>query len=107
MIQPKHTYDDYAEAYPNSRKIYVGGSRPDIQVAMREIRLSATQKADGSVEENVPVQVYDTSGPATDPRVEIDLEKGLPKLRADWIDEREDTEWVAARGYQPGDDRAG
>ena len=66
---------------------------------MREIRLSATQKADGSVEENVPVQVYDTSGPATDPRVEIDLEKGLPK-RADWIDEREDTEWVAARGYQ-------
>lgn len=107
MIQPKHTYDDYAEAYPNSRKIYVGGSRPDIQVAMREIRLSATQKADGSVEENAPVQVYDTSGPATDPRVEIDLEKGLPKLRADWIDEREDTEWVAARGYQPGDDGKG
>ncbi|OZG71414.1 phosphomethylpyrimidine synthase ThiC [Hahella sp. CCB-MM4] len=79
------------EPLPNSRKIYVEGSRPDIRVPMREISLSPTPTKDG-LEENPPVVVYDTSGPYTDPQAEIDLRKGLPRLRERWIEEREDTE---------------
>ena len=78
-------------AFPGSRKIYVTGSRPDIRVPMREIRLADTRVGDG-VEKNPPVTVYDTSGPYTDPDVEIDIRKGLPPLRQAWIDERDDTE---------------
>ena len=107
MIQQKHSYTDYGDAYPNSRKLYVTGSRSDIKVPMREIRLSETKKADDSIEENESVRVYDTSGPATDPAVELDLEKGLPRLREAWIEERNDTEWVTERGYQAGDDGLG
>jgi len=39
MIQEKHAYDDYGTHYPNSRKVYVAGSRPDIRVPFREIKL--------------------------------------------------------------------
>ena len=107
MIQEKHTYADYGDDYPNSRKVYITGSRPDIKVPMREIRLTDTKKSDGSIEENPPVMVYDTSGPMTDPKYTLDLEKGLPKVRETWIEERSDTEIVGARGYQPGDDGQG
>ena len=107
MIQEKHKYDDYGTDYPNSRKVYIAGSRPDIRVPMREIRLTETRKADGSVEENPAMRVYDTSGPMADPNYELNLEKGLPKLRGAWIDERGDTEAYEARGYQPGDDGQG
>ncbi len=107
MIQQKHSYDDYGDSYPNSRKIYVTGSRPDICVPMREIRLADTKRADGTVEENPALLVYDTSGPATDRNYEPNLEKGLPHLRAQWILERGDTEEYGARGYQPGDDGEG
>ena len=68
---------------PNSRKIYVTGSRPDIRVPLREI----VQAGD-----NPPIAVYDTSGPYTDPAVKIDIRKGLPGLRDTWIAERDDTE---------------
>ncbi|MGV6852044.1 MAG: phosphomethylpyrimidine synthase ThiC [bacterium] len=78
-------------AFPSSKKIYVEGSRPDIKVPMREIEQQATPVAMGS-EINPPLAVYDTSGVYTDPAVEIDLEKGLPRLRESWIEEREDTE---------------
>ncbi len=77
--------------FPNSRKVYVEGSRPDIRVPMREIRLSPTPTRDG-LEENPPVLVYDTSGPYTDPDAEIDLARGLPAIRERWIEERDDTE---------------
>jgi phosphomethylpyrimidine synthase len=107
MIQEKHTYDDYGPDYPNSRKVYITGSRPDIRVPMREIRLTDTHKADGSVEENPGVLVYDTSGPMADPDYRLNLEKGLPRLREAWIDERGDTEICEARGYRPGDDGQG
>jgi len=107
MIQEKHTYDDYGTHYPNSRKIYVTGSRPDIRVPLREIRLSDTHKADGSIEENQPVMTYDTSGPMTDPHYELDLEKGLPAMRSAWIDERSDTESYESRGFRAGDDGQG
>ncbi len=77
---------------PNSRKIYVEGSRPDIRVPMREIAQSDTATIGGGSEPNPPVWVYDTSGPYTDPDARIDIRRGLAPLRARWIDERGDTE---------------
>ena len=75
---------------PNSRKIHVAGSRPDIRVPMREIAQSDTPASMGA-EVNPPIVVYDTSGPYTDPTAAIDIRRGLPALRAPWIDERGDT----------------
>lgn len=86
--------------FPNSQKVYVTGSRPDIQVPMREIALSPTQDWRGETP-NEPIRVYDTSGPYTDPKAKIDLQKGLPKLRRDWIIERGDVEEVEGRPVQP------
>ena len=80
---------------PNSRKIYVQGSCPDIQVPMREIRQSDTTTSMGG-EKNPPIWVYDTSGPYTDPAVKIDIRSGLPALREKWIAERDDTEILAS-----------
>ncbi|WP_426321364.1 phosphomethylpyrimidine synthase ThiC [Pseudoduganella sp. R-43] len=71
---------------PNSRKIYVTGSRPDLRVPMREISLSG---------DNAPVTVYDCSGPYSDPDAAIDIRKGLGTPRAAWIAERDDTELLA------------
>ncbi len=79
--------------FPASKKIYVKGKLHDIQVAMREIELSDTvDKFNGKREKNAPVTVYDTSGPYTDPKMEIDVRKGLPKLRLNWILSRNDVE---------------
>ncbi len=80
--------------FAGSRKIYVRGSRDDIRVPMREIALSPTRTSQG-LEENESVVVYDTSGPYTDPDVEIDLRRGLPALREGWIEERGDSERLA------------
>lgn len=74
-----------------STKIYVPGKIHDIQVAMRRIDLSPTVLEDGTIEENESVVVYDTSGPYTDPNYQVDPQKGLPKLREQWIEERGDT----------------
>ena len=76
---------------PNSCKVYVQGSRIDIQVPMREIRQNDTITNRGG-EINPPVRVYDTSGPYTDPAIQIDICSGLPALREQWITERDDTE---------------
>jgi phosphomethylpyrimidine synthase len=76
-----------------SRKIYVQGKIHNIQVAMREIVLTDTvHKFNGSnkIEQNPTVTVYDTSGPFTDENITIDLEKGLPRLREQWILDRGD-----------------
>ncbi|MDE3840822.1 phosphomethylpyrimidine synthase ThiC [Bacillus methanolicus] len=88
--------------FPGSKKVYVEGSRPDIQVPMREISLSPTESMFGK-EENKPVRVYDTSGPYTDPNYEVDLKKGLPKLRRKWILERGDVEEYQGRSVKPED----
>ncbi|RIZ65711.1 MAG: phosphomethylpyrimidine synthase ThiC [Methylococcales bacterium] len=80
------------DSYPASEKIYVQGSRPDIQVPMRKINLSDTPVHFGAVEKNGPLYVYDTSGVYTDPNVEVDLKKGLSAIRLAWIEERNDTE---------------
>ena len=82
------------QAFPASSKIHVTGSRPDVRVAMREISLHPTKLQNGELEQNAPVRVYDTSGPYTDPDVNIDVRKGLKPLRDAWIDERKDTEWL-------------
>ena len=76
---------------PSSRKVYVQGSRPDIQVPMREISLQDTPTAFGG-EKNPSVVVYDTSGAYTDPNVTIDIRQGLKAIREQWIIEREDSE---------------
>ncbi|NAW69137.1 phosphomethylpyrimidine synthase ThiC [Vibrio sp. V27_P1S3P104] len=84
------------QPYPNSKKVYVTGSRQDIRVPMREISLADSliggTKQAPIFSSNAPIPVYDTSGLYTDPDYVIDLQKGLPKLREAWIEERQDTE---------------
>lgn len=82
------------ESFPNSKKIYIQGSREDIRVPMREISQSATLVGDIK-KENPPIAVYDTSGPYTDPNVLIDIRQGLSHLRKGWIDQRDDTELLS------------
>ena len=83
-----------------SNKVYVEGSREDIRVAMREIKVSPTpvEGADGEARLaiNPAVRVYDTSGPFTDPNIDVDVRVGLPQLRQAWIEERNDTEELNA-----------
>lgn len=78
--------------FPNSTKIYVDGTIHPIKVAMREIVLADTKMSNGRIEKNPPVTVYDTSGPFTDPNIEIDIRKGLPRIREQWILDRNDVE---------------
>jgi phosphomethylpyrimidine synthase len=78
--------------FPNSEKIYVDGEIHPIKVAMRQIKLSDTKLSNGGIEKNPPVTVYDTSGAYTDPNIEIDIRKGLPRLRESWILDRNDVE---------------
>ena len=85
-----HVDEAAVKPLPNSRKIYVEGSRADIRVPMREIAQSDTPASFG-LEKNPPLVVYDTSGPYTDPEVKIDIPSGLAPLRAPWIEERGDT----------------
>jgi phosphomethylpyrimidine synthase len=92
------------KSFPKSRKVYVTGSRPDIQVPFREISLSDTPSAFGA-EKNPPVVVYDTSGPYTDPNAKIDIRNGLPALRAKWIEERNDTELLSGLTSDYGNQR--
>ncbi len=92
--------------FPGSRKVYVRGSRPDIRVGMREIEQADTAASFGA-EKNPPITVYDTSGPYTDPDVKIDLMKGMPDVRSNWVDERNDTEWLAGPSSEFGQARAG
>ncbi|CAH2812454.1 MAG: Phosphomethylpyrimidine synthase ThiC (EC [uncultured Caballeronia sp.] len=90
---------------PNSRKIYVTGSRPDIRVPMREITQSDTNESFGS-EKNPPVYVYDCSGPYSDPEAKIDIRSGLPAVRQGWIEERGDTESLGSLSSNFGRERA-
>jgi phosphomethylpyrimidine synthase len=83
--------EEVTRPFPNSRKVYIEGSRPDIRVGMRMVDQEDTAASFGA-EINPPIPVYDTSGPFTDPEVSIDLMKGLPALRQSWIAERGDTE---------------
>ena len=86
-------------SYPGSEKIYMPGKLFPIKVAMRQINLTPTVKiVDGErqMTENAPVMVYDTSGVYTDPAVETDINKGIPRLREEWLAQREDLEQLPA-----------
>lgn len=87
--------DEACQPIMGSRKVYVSGSRSDIRVPMREIRQDPTPLANGELEQNPPLSVYDTSGPYTDPDARIDIRQGLPPLRDAWIEERGDSEQLA------------
>lgn len=78
--------------FPGSKKIYVDGKLYPFRVAMREITLSDTKLSKGLIEENPPVTVYDTSGAYTDTQIEINIKKGLPRLREQWILDRQDVQ---------------
>lgn len=107
------------QPFPSSYKRYIEGSRPDIRVAMREVRLTPTVLSTGhentqsqlkpgepNTEESSPLElnpalrIYDTSGPYSDPDAVIDIRKGLPALRENWINERQDTH-ILDRGNSP------
>ncbi|WP_421257794.1 phosphomethylpyrimidine synthase ThiC [Aeromonas sp. 600886] len=83
-------------AHPNSRRIFIEGSRADIRVPLREIQLADTfvggTKDDPKFEPNEPVPVYDTSGRYGEEGVAIDVRRGLPRLRENWVLERDDTD---------------
>ncbi|MFQ2131212.1 phosphomethylpyrimidine synthase ThiC [Aeromonas hydrophila] len=83
-------------AHPNSRRIFIEGSRADIRVPLREIQLADTfvggTKEDPRFEPNEPVPVYDTSGRYGEEGVAIDVRRGLPRLRENWVLERGDTD---------------
>ncbi|MBT0962296.1 phosphomethylpyrimidine synthase ThiC [Denitromonas iodatirespirans] len=99
---------------PNSRKVYIQGSRPDIRVPMREISQDDTPlmfaapgtASDAPAEPNPPIYVYDCSGPYSDPAAKIDIRSGLPALRAAWIEERGDTEVLPDLSSEFGRQRA-
>ena len=96
--------EEVTRPFPNSTKVFVQGSRPDIRVPMREVAQAATPASFGE-EENPPITVYDTSGPFTDPEKQIDLLKGMPDVRTPWIEDRADTELLAGPTSEYGTER--
>jgi len=93
--------------FPNSKKIYEAGTIHQIQVPHRSIELSDTKTPEGDLIKNPAVTVYDTSGPYTDSDYVVDLEKGLPKIRAQWIRERNDVEEMTQLSSEYGQMRQG
>ena len=96
------------QSFPNSKKTYVEGKLHDIKVGMREITLTDTLISPGNgggkdnpvYEKNEPLCVYDTSGFYTDDNVDIDVHKGIPRLRESWIDSRGDVEFLQSNSSQ-------
>jgi len=92
-------------AFPNSRRIWLIGSQPDIRVPLREIQVSPTlisgDSATPRYEANEAIPVYDTAGPYGDPLAEIDVRRGLPRIRDGWIAQRDDSETISqlSSGY--------
>jgi phosphomethylpyrimidine synthase len=104
LSQAAHVDAAAIKPLPNSRKVYVEGSRPDIRVPMREISQADTPAGMGA-ETNPPIYVYDCSGPYTDPAVKIDIRSGLPAMREDWIVGRNDTNQLSEPSSQYGRQR--
>ena len=104
-MKPKN---DMKNSYPGSEKIYVPGKLYNIQVGMRKVNLTDTVKIIDGIRitrHNDPVYIYDTSGAYTDPKIEIDLKKGLPRLRESWITGRNDVERLSEITSQYGRSR--
>jgi len=89
---------------PNSRRVYVDGEQSGVHVPFREITQTPTRNFDGTLIENPPVRVYDTSGPWGDPSLSCDVTEGLPALRREWILARGDVEEYEGRESKPIDD---
>jgi len=94
---PGKTSNITRDPFPGSEKIYVSGEiHKDIKVAMRQINLTDSEamftKGEFIKEKNEPVVVYDTSGPFTDPSIDIDVKKGVPAIRQPWIEKRDDVQ---------------
>ena len=87
MASEKQSGAGYGDHFPNSTKIYKTGERDGVRVPFRKITLSPAE-----ANQEAYIYVYDTSGPWTDPAMEPDVRQGLPRLRHDWIDERNDSE---------------
>jgi phosphomethylpyrimidine synthase len=93
------------EPLPASRRVYIKGQlHPEVRVPFREITLSPTRHANGRLEPNPPVRVYDCSGPWGDPEFNGSVEEGLPPLRRSWILSRGDVAEYDGRPVQPADD---
>ncbi len=88
-----------------SKKVYVPGKIHNIKVAMREIAVSPTKLFSGGTMENPPVTVYDPSGPYTDENAVIDIKKGLPRIREQWILDRNDVERLDSSTSDYGQER--
>src|ERR1041384_347759 len=97
-----HTKSNFT--FPNSTRIYVEGSTSDIRVPMREVHLNVTRRMNGSIEENAPVRLYDSSGPWGDPDAHCSVHDGLVALRREWITSRGDVEEYEGRDVVPQDD---
>ena len=84
-------------AIPGSRKVYQKGSlHPDIRVPFREVCVHPSAN-------EAPLTIYDSSGPYTDEGFTPDIEKGLPRIREQWIRARGDVEEIEAREVKPED----
>ena len=92
MVQTEYTSQFQGKtSFPASQKVYKAGSQPSIQVPFRQVTLTPTSGRFGQ-EENPPLSIYDTSGPYSDVNASLDLSKGLPALRREWIMARGDVE---------------
>src|SRR5216110_2111560 len=89
---------------PNSKRVYIAGAQPGIRVPFREIAQNKTRNFDGTLVENPPVRVYDTSGAWGEPSIHCDVSEGLPTLRYHWILSRGDVEEYEGRETKPIDD---
>ncbi len=103
MSKPRLSVDDAAlqritrTPFAQSSKIYVPGTLfPALRVPMREIALSNTEHADGRLTHNPPMTVYDTSGPFSDPAIDVDLRQGLAPIREAWLGRDERLEQLPA-----------
>ncbi len=103
MNQLKEEKIELQAQFPNSKKVYVEGTSKDIQVPFREISLSDTE-TDYAKMKNAPVRVYDTSGPYTEEDFKVDVHKGLPRMRTNWVKDMNDTEDYIGRVVLPIDD---
>jgi len=101
-MENKKTETITTDSFPNSKKIYITGSQHNIKVPMREITLSDFIKNDGSIEKNIPITVYDTSGPYTDPSYHVDLNNGLPQIKQNWVLDRCDVEELQEKSSEYG-----
>ena len=105
MIATKDSIEPHSsDQLPASTRVYVPGELfPEVRVPMREIALTPTKTMSGASEPNVPVRVYDCSGPWGDPAFTGTSDEGLPALRAAWIAARRDTAPYDGREVKPQD----